>query len=336
MNDVAQTAGVSVATVDRVLNRRAPVRQSTAERILKSAEELKYYATPLLRSQVQALRRPVRCAVLLHSGAMPFCQTLEANLRQSARTNPEIAADFKVVCGDDINSEHVADRIGALSRTVDALAVVAVDHPHVSLAIREAAERGVATIALISDLSSEEKYCYVGIDNRRAGRTAAWFLTRMVRRSGTLGLLIGSHRYLCQESREAGFRSYLREKASSFQMAEASVHLDNSAVAYEAAREFLERHPDCVGIYDVGGGEQGTLKALEEARTKRHIVFICHELVSHTREALIRGTADIVIDQDPRMLAEQCLKAMIASGDTSTVKIRSEAVPFAIYTSENL
>src|SRR5215469_17176646 len=115
MNDVAQLAGLSVATVDRVLNRRAPVRQSTAERILKSAEELKYYATPLLRSQVQALRRPVRCAVLLHSGTTPFCQALEENLRQGARTKPEIAADFKVVCSDEISSKHVADRIDALS-----------------------------------------------------------------------------------------------------------------------------------------------------------------------------------------------------------------------------
>jgi LacI family transcriptional regulator len=336
MIDVARNAGVSVATVDRVLNRRAPVRQATAQRILRAAQELQYYASPLLRSYIQTLRVPVRCAILLQRRTTAFYQALASALRQKAHARPEIGADLIIEFVDAVNSTAVADRIRNVSPQVDALAVVALDHPHISQAIGEAAERGVRTVALVSDLSSEEKYDYVGINNRSAGRTAAWFLTRLARKTaGTIGVITGSHRYLCQESRESGFRSFFREQAPRFHVSEAIVCLDDAAIAYDAAREFLETHSDCVGIYNAGGGEQGTLQALKEFNQRRHIPFVCHEL-TNAREALISGIADIVIDQNPENLAERCLSALLASRDTSASRTRSEAVPFGVYTSENL
>jgi len=335
MIDVAKTAGVSVATVDRVLNRRAPVRQSTAERILTAARELQYYASPLLKAQIQQMQMPIRCAILLQRRTTAFYQALASALRRNSRNRPEIGADLVIEYVDAVNSTAVANRIRGLSSQVDAIAVVALDHPHISQAIADAAESGVRTVALVSDLSSEQKYDYVGINNRSAGRTAAWFLSRLAKKPGTIGIVTGSHRYLCQESREAGFRSYFREEASRFRLSETVVCLDDPAIAYDAAREFLETHPDCVGLYNAGGGEFGTSQALTELAQRHHIIFICHEL-ANSRDALISGAADLVIDQNPDLLAERCLNALIASRDSNTPKIRSEAVPFAIYTSENI
>jgi LacI family transcriptional regulator, galactose operon repressor len=335
MADLAREAGVSVATVDRVLNRRAPVRQSTAERILKTAQALQYYASPLLRSHIQGLRAPARCAVLLQRRTTFFYQALASALRQAARSRPDIGADLVVEFVDAVNSTAMADRIRAISPLVDALAIVALDHPHISEAIAEARRRNVRTVALVSDLSSEEKYDYVGINNRSAGRTAGWFLARLARKAGPVGVVTGSHRYLCQESREAGFRSFFREQAPRFRIAETMVCLDDPEVAYDAVQEFISTHPDCVGIYTAGGGEAGTFRALKEHRAQRHIVCVCHEL-SNARDALISGVADIAIDQSPEILAERCLSALVASREAGAPRIRSEAVPFAVYTSENL
>lgn len=336
MTDVAKTAGVSIATVDRVLNRRAPVRQATAERILRAAQELQYYASPLLKSHVQALQVPVRCAILLQRRTTPFYQALATALRQSARCRPEIGADLVIEFVDAVNSAALAARIRDIGRQVDALAVVALDHPHISQAIEETTRRGVRTVALVSDLSSEDKYDYVGINNRSAGRTAAWFLTRLARKkTGAVGVIIGSHRYLCQESRESGLRSFFREQAPRVHVSEAIVCLDDPEIAYDAAREFLETHSDCIGIYNAGGGEQGTLRALEEVGRRRHIPCVVHEL-ANAREALISGVADIVIDEGTELLAERCLNSLLASRDKSATRTRSETVPFAIYTSENV
>jgi hypothetical protein len=74
---------------------------------------------------------------------------------------------------------------------------------------------------------------------------------------------------------------------------------------------------------------------MQELNQRRHIPLVCHEL-TNAREALISGIADIVIDQNPEILAERCLSALLASRDTSASRTRSEAVPFGVYTSENL
>ena len=56
--DVARRAGVSTATVDRVLNRRSGVRAITQQRVLAAASELDYMPAETL---VAAMRpKPMR------------------------------------------------------------------------------------------------------------------------------------------------------------------------------------------------------------------------------------------------------------------------------------
>ena len=51
--DVAREAGVSVATVDRVVNARLPVREDTTRRVLEAAQKLGFHATGLIRSRLR-------------------------------------------------------------------------------------------------------------------------------------------------------------------------------------------------------------------------------------------------------------------------------------------
>ncbi len=64
--DIARAAGVSTATVDRVLHGRLPVRPATAQRVLKAAAQLEYLPdTELWRT----LRPPpMELAFLLPAG----------------------------------------------------------------------------------------------------------------------------------------------------------------------------------------------------------------------------------------------------------------------------
>ena len=62
--DLARKAGVSVATVDRVLNRRLPVRDDTVLRVVEAAEAIGYHATGLLKRRMTEAP-PRRFAFLL-------------------------------------------------------------------------------------------------------------------------------------------------------------------------------------------------------------------------------------------------------------------------------
>ena len=52
INDLARVPGVSVATVDRVLNSRLTVREETARRVYEAANAIGYHAVRLIRQRM--------------------------------------------------------------------------------------------------------------------------------------------------------------------------------------------------------------------------------------------------------------------------------------------
>jgi len=346
--DLAREAGVSVATVDRVLNRRHPVRGPTAGRVLEAAQRLGYHATNLLQSR---LRRPEvkrTFGFLLQKSSSPFYRALAADLEAATRSSPEIQGEAVVAYAEELDPGRIVEGMRRLSGVgVDALALVSVDHPRVAEEIdRLRRERGVATFALLSDLSAPSRAGYVGLDARKAGRTAAWAITRLARRAGPAAIFVGSHRYLDHDLREMSLKTYLRELAPEFQLLEPVVDLEDPAVAYDAALGLLKRNPDLVGVYSAGGGTPGIAQALRERGgtvAAGKIVFACNELTPESRSGLIDGVIDLVIATPTAVLARRAVDAMIgaAAGGTppeSAAGVAAAAqvlVPFDLLTAEN-
>ena len=79
LSDLAVAAGVSIATVDRVLNARHRVREPTAERVLGAAEAIGFHAAPLLKRRLRA-ETPVRAFGFLLQKPDAFYRQLGADL----------------------------------------------------------------------------------------------------------------------------------------------------------------------------------------------------------------------------------------------------------------
>ncbi len=333
--DLAAASGVSVATVDRVLNRRLPVREATAQRVLEAAESLGYHAAPLLRSRVEERRTSLRAGFLLQKETSAFYQNFAAELIRAARAQAGQTPRIEYV--GDLDPQPITERMRAMAPTVDALAVVSVDHPHVSEEIRLLRARGLPTFTLLSDLSAPDRAGYVGLDPRKAGRTAAWAITRMARGPGTVAIFVGSHRYFDHDTREISLRSYLREHAPDFTLLEPLVDLEQPAVAYEVALTLFRRHRDLVGIYSTGLGTDGIIQALRETGDARSLVFVCNELTSVTRTGLIDGIVDMVIGTPIRPIADRVVEAMIACiREPGPFTASQMILPFDIYGPENV
>mgnify|MGYP001156164438 CR=1 FL=1 len=70
---VAAHAGLSVATVDRVLNARAPVNPDTAEQVFQAAEAVGYFAARLIGQRIRERRPAYRFGILLlGTGQLPL------------------------------------------------------------------------------------------------------------------------------------------------------------------------------------------------------------------------------------------------------------------------
>jgi len=349
-------AGVSVATVDRVLNRRLPVREVTVERVLEAAEAIGFHAAGLIRQRLREGTPPRTFGFLLQGRGDRFYQGFGEELAAATRARADIRGKPVVEFVDELSPAVIAQRLGDLGARVDALAVVSVDHPHVSLAIERLRAKGVPTFAVISDLTADTRAAFIGQDSRKEGRTAAWMIAKTASRitpngpgpngPGKVGIIVGTHRYLCQETAEISFRSYFREHAPEFRLLESLVNLEDARIAQEATRDLLDRNADLVGLYICGGGMEGVIDAAREARAEglQHepVAIVCNELSDKTRDALIDGILTAVISTRTGQIAARTVEAMAAAiGDPSSSQLAAAQptqllVPFDLYIAENV
>jgi LacI family transcriptional regulator len=334
--DLAEAAGVSVATVDRVLNRRLPVSEATAMRVAAAAEAIGYHAAGLLKRRLtEAPQRTF--AFLLQKKHDEFYQALASELSAAAEAAPFARVKPKIVFIDELVPATIASKIRECARRADALAVVAVDHPHVNAAIEAAAAKGKPVFALLSDLSAPSRAGYIGVDNRKSGRTAAWAISRLAKAPGKVAVLVGTHRYLGQELAEMSFRSYFREHAPQFQLLETIVNLEDHRIAYQATLNLIAENHGLAGIYLAGGGMKGMINALRQEGPSDSLVAVCNELLPYTKAALIDGIVDLVLATPLATLAARAVEALAraSSGDTLG-GMKQIHLPAELFVSENV
>ncbi|WP_424942119.1 LacI family DNA-binding transcriptional regulator [Aliiroseovarius crassostreae] len=335
--DVAQHAGVGVATVDRVLNARARVSQDTAARVMAAAEALGYHGRVLMRQRLQDLVPLKRLGFVLQKQSKWFYQELAQAIHLAARAQVAIRAKAEITFVESLAPGELSHEIARMTERNDAVAVVSIDHPEVSAAINAAENRRGPVFALLSPLTAPGVAGYVGIDSQRAGRTAGWAMARLSHGVGDVGILVGSYRYLGHEALEAGFRSAMREYAPERRLRESIVYLDDSAVAYEAASELLSSRPDLGGLYHVGGGVRGVIKALEESGRAKDVTYICHENSPATQQALTKGLVDLVIATPIYEVADLVVRSMTQSVLGESIDPSAIHPPeFRLITSENV
>lgn len=334
LQDVADRAGVGVATVDRVLNARAKVRERTAARVLAAAEELGFYAQATLRRRLAEMAPKKRLGFVLQKQSKSFYRAMAEEIARAAADLRGIRAAVETVFVESLAPEGLKDAILGAAERADAIAVVSVDHPFVTEAIKACHDRGVPVFAMLSPLGAPGLTGYVGIDGRKAGRTAGWAMARLAPPDAEIGILVGSHRYLGHEALEVGFRSYMREYRPAARFRDSLVYLDDKAVAYEAASALLHKCPGMTGLYNCGGGAAGVIRALEEAGQAQDVAFICHDKSPAAIAGLASGAVDLIVTRPLKPLAAHVTRAM----ESALLGREPDCTPldFRILTPENL
>lgn len=339
MVDIAKAAGVGVATVDRVFSGRAKVRKDTYERVIKAAKTLGYESK---KAEEQALflsrHRPAkRLGFLLQKRRSPVYRLIADSLIESSKNYQECIVTPVIEYCDTLDPLQVSAALSRLGEQVDAIGVVATDHPEVSQAIARLRQRDIPVFALLSELpAGGHSAGFIGQDARKMGRTAGWAMSQMTQ-PGPVGIITGSHRYVCQELYEIGFRSYFREKAPQFSVIEPMFSQEEATLAAQATQALLEAEPHLTGLYVAGGGIEGVVATLR-ASGRNDLFVLGHDLTATTRSALIDGTINMLLSLPRRELAERTIAAMV---EWFTEKKRLEGtrqfiLPIDIYTPESI
>ncbi len=334
IEDVAERAGVSVATVDRVLNARASVRPLNAKRVEAAIRALNYHPDRLAARLARGSE--YRFCFVLPKGDNIFMQTLEREIGSHAShlVAERVAADILYTDVFDAGQLSASlDRIEGY----DGVAVVALDHPLVREAINSLAARGTEVVTLVSDVPGSARAHFVGIDNSAAGRTAATLMGRYLDgRKGKVGVIAGSLALRDHAERHFGFAQVIGQEYKGLTLLPLREGRDNAGRTSLAATQLLDEHPDLVGLYNAGAGTEGLVEVLRTRNGAEKAVVIAHELSELSRSALLDGTIDVVIAQDPGHEIRSAMRVLMARCDRQPFIAAQERISIDIFVRDNL
>ncbi len=335
LQDVAKKAGVSVATVDRVLNKRPGVRGETVEKVEQAIAALAYAPDSL--SAHLGSQKQYQFAIVLPKGSNAFMHQLKCEVLEAAEQPQHARGHVRIVETDVFSAPVLAASLASLRGTADGVAVVALDNPVIREAVDDLVADGTKVVTLVSDVPQSRRSHYVGPANVAAGRTAATLLGRFIgSRSGKIGLIAGSVHLRDHVERQAGFEQVIGADFPHLEVLPVREARDDYERVADVTRALIAETPDLIGVYNVGAGNRGIIEALESAGKAADVVFIGHELTEANRRALLSGTMDAVINQDPGHEARSVLRVLRALCDDTPIIVGQERIRNDVFVKENL
>lgn len=333
--DIAREAGVSLATVDRVLNARPGVTDRKVAAVRDAVTRLGYVRDVTAANLARG--RDTHIAVVLPGGAGQFVDTLAEAFESAARSAAATRTRVEMLRVPPEDPHALAATLAALPSGLSGVALLAPETPMARDAIRALRVRGVPVVTVASDLPGTERTRFVGVDGFAAGRTAGVLMGRFLG-PGAAQVAVLAPSMLLRDSveRRRGFDAVLLER---FPQVEALPTLETHGQADAPARLLTEvrgHAPRLRGIYLLGSGLRALDAGLAGLGLPERPVVIAHELTPHARTALLAGRLDAVVAQNPGHLARSALRLVRALADGLPVDEAQERLRIEIVLRENL
>ncbi|MBB4191443.1 LacI family transcriptional regulator [Rhizobium aethiopicum] len=335
VHDIAAAAGVSLATVDRVLNQRPGVRHVTREKVETAIRELGYVRDVAAANLAKGRTYPL--VFILPASDNSFMHGLNAEIRQAILRSPAERTDIRAIEVPAFDPAALVGVLEGLSREKPCgIAMVATDAPEVRAVVDRLVHAGFPIVTLVSDLTGSLRHHYAGVDNIAAGRTAARLLGRFLGpRKGKIAVLAGSMLVRDHRERLEGFTSVMAEEFPDLAILPVLEGRDDPEIAHMLVAKALG-NADIVGVYSLGAGNRGLIRALKEKAVDRTLTVIAHELTAHTRAALIDNTIDAILNQNAGHEVRSAIRVLKAKADGLAVIEAQERIRLDIFLKDNL
>ena len=202
---IAERAGVSIGTVDRVLHDRPYVKAEVRERILQVMEEMDYRPNRMA-SALATSGTPRRFVVVQPAWKEYLGEAMAEGVAQfrKARRDYNLTVDVLEYPRNDMAAclrllEQV-EREGA-----QGIALSGFDCESVRRKLEELSQRRIPVVTFNSDIANAPRLCYVGENARRAGRTAGEIASKFYRPGDRMLLVYGGPEFAGHKARAEGF-----------------------------------------------------------------------------------------------------------------------------------
>jgi len=335
INDVAKMAGVSLATVDRVLNERPGVRSVTIDKVMGAVTSLGYVRDEAAANL--ARRRFYRLMFILPETDNEFVQAMERDIARQTERNKHQRTALSCLKVAPFDPEALVTALDNLDVSdTDGVGVFGPDTLEVGQAIERARQRGIAVATLVADLPTSQRHHFIGIDNVAAGRTAARLMGRFMGGSGRILIITGSRLANDHLQRVNGFEAVMHEDFPGIKIVTTLEGRDDADLIHERLPEVFKDNSHIGGIYSAAAGNPGLIRYLRETEQHKDTVVVAHELTDSSKEALANGIFDVVISQDTGHLVRSATRLLMATIDHIPFDQSQERIRIEVHLFENM
>lgn len=334
--DLAEAAGVSLATVDRVLNDRPNVSPKAARLVHDAIERIGFVRNPAAVSLARS--KLYRFLFLLPMSGDLYLNEL---LRHVKELTLALKGDLteitcRQVATDDAHG--VAKLLSGLDKqSVDGVALMAPESPQVRDAMARLLERNIKVVQFLSGQEKLLDADFVGIDNFAAGATAGKLMGMLAGpQPGKVLVIAETMQSLDSIQRRLGFDRIINDAFAHLHcLPSIETHADEARTRQVIGR-VLAGNRDILGIYVLSAEARVPILAAAEHVELSRIAVVVHERTPFSEQALRDQLIDAVIAQDPGHAVRSAIRIMRARSDAREPLAAQERIRIEILLKENL
>jgi LacI family transcriptional regulator len=291
IKDIAFQAGLSPATVDRVINGRGGVRRQTVQRVEAAIGELRQ------QENTAALAGRTYVFDIIMETPDRFSSAVRAAFESEAPAFLPTVIRSRFHFSEQIKEQNMVQLLTQVRhRGSHGVVLKAADTPLVNEAVNQLHDAGIPVVTLVTDLPNSRRIGYAGSDNRAAGETAAYLIGSKMAK-GTVLVTLSSSRFRGEEEREIAFRRLLRTRWPALDIIEISEGYGKDSATGHQVRDALARDPQIAAVYSIGGGNRAVVEAFSDAG-REISCFVAHDLDQDNRELLRQEKLNYVLHHD--------------------------------------
>ena len=340
IKDIAQRAGVSVGTVDRVLHERPNVSKAAREKVEQALAEMDYQPNVYASALAYNKDYTFYCIIPMHESDA-YWDEIEEGVKAATDRRRDFHVTLKLLYYERFNAPTFVKAANeCLEQSPDGVIVVPAKLEVTRDLTNELSDRNIPFILLDSYLPDLKPLAFYGQDSFQSGYFAARMLMLIASKEQEIMMMkqlkdghIGSKQ---QSNRETGFRHYMRDHFPEIQIVEVNLPLGGTKEQFgKILDQFFAEHPHVHHCITFNSKAHLVGEYLQRTN-RRNVQIMGYDMVPKNAECVRQGSISFLIAQHAYMQGYACVETLFQA-----IVLRKEVtavnyMPIELLTKENI
>ncbi len=340
IKDIAERAGVSVGTVDRVLHKRPNVSPKALDKVNKALEEMDYKPNMYASALAYNKRYTFYCIIPKHASEA-YWEEIEEGAQAACDRRRDFGISIKMVYYKRFQPETFVKATAEVLKQKPAGIIVVPSSLELTRKFTDQLhEQQVPFILLDSYMPDLRPLSFFGQDSFHSGYFAARMLMMMAPNEKEIMLmkqmLNGNVASKQQENREMGFRHYMHDHFPEVVISELDLPLDEEREQYDTLMEsFFKKHPlvhNCITF----NSKAHLVGEFLQRSNLRNIQIMGYDMVEKNAECVRQGSISFLIAQHAYMQGYECVETLFDAIVLKREVTPVNYMPIELLTKENI